>query len=171
MAAVPRHLLILLVSVVFQLFCFNYLYLSHYFDICIYLLFILTLPVKIKKLLLLIVCALYGVMLDLMLAGGGLFTMTTTFIGYVRPAIVRLFFEKDEHYSNSLPTSNDMGVGRFIIYAFIVGFLASLFFYVMERLSFANFEKAFLKALFSALFTVPILFFTQLLLMGTRRRR
>lgn len=168
---VPRHLLILLVSVVFQLFCFNYLFISHYFDVCIYLLFIITLPVKIKKLLLLVVCALYGVLLDVVLSGGGLFTMTATFVGYIRPAIVRLFFVKDERYRNTIPTSNDMGIGGFIVYTFIIVFLAMLFYYVVEKLSFVDFGSSAMKALLSALFTVPVLFFAQLLLIGARRSR
>lgn len=167
----PRHLLILLVSVVFQLYFFNYLYLSHYFNICFYLFFILTLPVKIKKVLLLFVCALYGLLLDLLLATGGLFTMTTTFIGYIRPFLIRLFFVKDERYSHTIPTSHDMGVGGFITYTFIAVFVTTLFYTLIEKLSFASFGSTLLASFSSALITVPVLFFVQLLLVGAQNRR
>lgn len=170
-AVVPRHVLILLVSVVFQLLCFSYIYMSHYFDVSIYLLFILTLPIKIKRILLLVICFAYGVLLDLIFAGGGLFAMTTTFIGYIRPSIVRLFFVRDESYSNTIPTSNDMGVVRFIIYTFITVFAAMLFFYVVENISLVDIWRPAIKALLSTIVTVPVIFFTQLLLIGTRRRR
>lgn len=167
-SVLPRHLLILIVSVVFQLYFFNYLFISHYFNICFYLFFILTLPVKIKRILLLFVCALYGVILDFLLATGGLFTMTTTFIGYIRPALIRLFFVKDERYSHTIPTSRDMGVGGFIIYTFISVFVAMIFYSVVERLSFISFGEVLFESFLSAIVTVPFLFFAQLLFIGTR---
>lgn len=167
-SVLPRHLLILVVSVVFQLYFFNYLYLSHYFNICFYLFFILTLPVKIKRISLLLICALYGVTLDFLLATGGIFTMTTTFIGYIRPSLIRLFFVKDERYSHTIPTSRDMGVGGFIIYTFISTFLAMLFYSIVERLSFIHFGEVVFESFLSAVATIPFLFFAQLLFIGAR---
>ncbi|MEG0499837.1 MAG: hypothetical protein RR550_01790 [Rikenellaceae bacterium] len=167
----PHHLLILIVSVVFQLYFFNYLYISHYFNICFYLFFILTLPVKIKRVLLLLICTLYGIMLDFLLATDGIFTMTTTFIGYIRPSLIRLFFVRDERYSHTIPTSKDMGTISFIIYTFIAVFIAMLFYSVVERLSLASFGEAVLESLLSAVITVPFLFFAQLLLLSGRNNR
>lgn len=166
-----RHLLILLVSVVFQLYFFDYTHFAQMFNVGFYLFFILTLPVKIKHLSLLIICVLYGVLLDLMLSSGGLFTMTTTFIGYIRPTIIRLFFVRDEHYSHTIPTSSDMGVISFIIYSFIVIFISTLFYLVVERLSFISFGKLMVDSLLSTLITLPIIFFIQLLLLGVHKRR
>lgn len=168
--AFPRHLLILIVSVLFQLCFYNYIHISHYFNIFFYLFFILTLPVKIKRLLLLAVCAVYGLLMDLLLSTGGIFMMTTTFIGYIRPAIIRLFFVRDERYSNTIPTSSDMGVVGFIIYSFIIVFVATLFFSIVENFSFTFIGRSVVESLLSAVFTLPFIFLAQLLLIRGRER-
>lgn len=170
-AVLPRHLILLLVSSVFQLFFFNFLAISEYIFICFYLLFIITLPIRIKKIVLLLICFAYGVILDLLNGSGGIYAMTTTFIGFVRPAILRLFFVKDERYRHTLPISKDMGGFSFAIYAFIVLFIATMFYAIVESFTFQSIGFMLYKSFLSAIITLPIIYLTQMLLLGYKESR
>lgn len=74
-------------------------------------------------------------------------------------------------HAYTIPTSHDMGVGGFITYSFLTVFIAMVFYTLFEKLSFASFGSTLLASLSSALITVPIIFFVQLLLVGAQNRR
>lgn len=136
-----------------------------------YLLFIITLPVKIRSIWLLIICFLYGVLLDVTLAGGGIYTMTTTFIGFIRPRILRLFFAEHDHYRYFLPTSRDMGFIQFVVYCLFILILSTLFYYTIEHLHSFSVFAILKKSLLSSLSSLVVIYIAQAVLLNSKKRR
>ena len=164
-----RHLILLIVSVVFQILFFNYLEITEFIFIEFYLLFIITLPIKIKKLLLLLICFAYGVLIDFLSGYGGVYTMASTFIGFIRPGVLRLFLVRDERFKNALPISQDIGGVRFAIYSFIILFTSSVVLTLIDSLSFWSLSLVLQRSLYSSLATLPVIYFAQLLLLSHKR--
>lgn len=166
-----RHLIILILSVAFQLLMFNYIDISSYVTISFYLLFVIVLPVKIKRILLLFLSFAYGMLLDFLSGTPAVYTMTLTFVGFIRPAILRLFFVRDERFRKTLPISSDMGSWRFLLYSFIVIFLATIFFDLVELFAVEAVIVSIYRSLISSVVTLPIIFFVQSILLSHKSLR
>lgn len=166
-----RHFFVLLVSVFLQVTLFEYLKLMNRFDVFVFLFFIATLPFTIGRVRLLLLGGLCGFVLDLLLATSGLFTMVSLFVSYVRPVVVRMFYIPASRHDKGIPSAHAMGLWRFISYLLILSFIFTLTFYLLEDMSFQNFNYVLEDAAVSSLITVPILLFMQLILLNQTSRR
>lgn len=168
---IGQNILILIVSLLFQVVLFKYMQLSYSYGIFFYLLYIISLPINTGKLSLILLSALSGFLADLILGTGGLITIVSIFVGYIRPFLIPLFYIADDWTNKGVPSSSLMGVSRYISYVFIILFISSLLFYVVENISFSGFLTIMKKAIISTLITLPFIFSAQIILIGKNSGR
>lgn len=166
-----RNIIILIVSLLCQVVLFKYMQIAYTFNIFFFLLFILSLPVSIKKLPLLLLSAFSGYLADLLLGTGGIMTIVSVLAGYIRPFLVPLFYVADDWSEKGSPSSSLMRPGSYIFYVFIILFTSSLLYYITENLSFNGFGVILKKSFISTIITIPFIYFAQLLIFRTKVRR
>ncbi len=166
-----RHILVMIISILCQVLVFDALQLYNRYEIPLYTLFIITLPFSINRLVLLLIAGVYGVLLDLFMAAGGIYTMTSLFVAFARPTLIRLFYVIEDRYDWGAPTSMTMGGVRYLLYLIVVVFLSTLFYNIAEAYTFNYFNVLLTDASVSTLITVPLLYASQVILFVKRRRR
>ena len=134
----------------------------------LYLLIVLWLPLTFPTWGALLIGFAMGLAVDFFLNTGGMHALATTFIAYVRPVIIRLLSPPEGYETDDQPTLKSMGFGWFFIYALSVITIHHLVYFSIEILSFSYLLYFLKKLLLTALATLVLVFFVQIL-MFTRR--
>src|SRR5690606_17421519 len=103
-----------LLLLIFDIFIVSRLDLSVYAVPHIYVLFVLLLPVKINRSLLLLLGFLTGLIMDIFLNTIGMHAGATTFMAFLRPFILPLFTSAEDKENNITPNLRNLGQGSFI---------------------------------------------------------
>ncbi|PZV78552.1 rod shape-determining protein MreD [Algoriphagus aquaeductus] len=135
----------------------------------LYVLGILVLPSSIRTVPLLIIAFFLGLTLDVFYETIGMHAAAATAIAFVRPLWLKatsLTGGYDEAETPSLP---EIGIGRFISYAFPLVFLYSLVFFTADQWGTGGLVGILSKSLFSSIFTTLLVILVQLLFFKRRR--
>lgn len=151
-----------------QVFLFNNLNLSVYVNPLVYVAFIMLLPMEMKPVWVLSLALLLGVATDFMLGTAGLNTIATLFTAFIRRPILLLMVGKESVAEGGIPCSARLGTGKFLRYATLLVTLHCIVFFTFESMSFAYFHLTLLKILLSSAVTIVLVYFAQLLLIGSR---
>jgi len=111
----------------------------------LYILFILILPIKTPKWLVLILSFATGLVLDLFSNTAGMHASACVFIGFMRPTILQLYPPKYEDVTYLAPHIHTLGFLNFLMYALILTFLHHLVLMFVEVFEFAEFEQTLLR--------------------------
>lgn len=136
-----------------QVFVFKQINISwdnfDYIFVMVYPLFILLLPLKVSRIVLLILAFFFGLAIDVFYDTPGLHSASLVFTAFMRKYILR-FLEPIEGYStDSTPTIRKFGFNWFLIYSSLLVFIHMLFFFSVEAFSFVYFFEILLKTIFS----------------------
>ena len=130
---------------------FNFI---HFF---IYPLFILLLPLKTQRSLMLILAFIFGLIIDMFYDSPGLHAGSLVFLAYIRKYILK-FLEPIEGYNiDSIPTIKSFGFNWFLIYSSVLISLHILLYFSLEAFSFQYFADIILKTIFSFIFSEIII--------------
>lgn len=151
----------------FQVLVLNQVELHGFISPYIYPLFILLLPFKTPKAVLLILGFLMGISVDMFTNTPGLHAAVTVLLAYLRPSIVNLNIPPGGYEVIDKPHIGSMGLTWFIVYAGMSIFVHHTAYFFLEIYSMTYFFSTLLKVLCSGLLSlllmviVEYLFYTQ----------
>ncbi|HNR49752.1 MAG TPA: rod shape-determining protein MreD [Bacteroidia bacterium] len=148
-----RFILLVLV----QVLLFNKIRFAGFINPFVYPLFILLLPVRIPKTLLLLLSFITGLTIDIFSDTMGMHAAATVFLGYLRPAILKLLAPRDGYEAEASPRLHQMGFLWFLYYLLISIFAHHLFLFYTEVFRFSEFWYTLLRVVLSTLTSVLLI--------------
>lgn len=152
---------ILLVAV--QVILLNNIRLGGYINPFIYVLFIMLLPVRIPKTLLLVISFATGICIDVFSNTLGMHAAASVFLGFARPGILRAISPRDGYEADASPSIKQMGLNWFMLYTCIAVVLHHLVLFYVEVFRFNEFFSTLLRVALSSLTTIIFILISQLL--------
>lgn len=154
-----------------QVFLFNNLDLSVFINPIVYIAFIVLLPMKTKPVVMLLLGLMMGVSMDLMMGTAGLNTIATLITAYMRRPVMMLMIGKEAVGEGGIPGSSVLGTGKFLRYTTVVVLMQCTVLFTLEALNFRYFHYTLLKISLSAALTVVLVYFAQMMLIGTYAKK
>lgn len=159
-----KYLLLLLVVVLVQSFVFDNLVLPMGIVAMFYLIFILNLPFRINKILLLLLAFGIGLSVDALNDTYGLHTSSVLFMAFMRDKIFKTFEPIAGFYENKSLAHDSIPLFWYVKSFGTLILLFSVWFYFMSVFRISGFWFTLQKALLSAITTFAIIFIVQILL-------
>ena len=157
-----KYILQFVLLVGLQVLILNNVELAGYLNPYLYVLFILILPSSLNKNTLLLIGFVLGLTIDIFENSGGLHTSATLLIAFIRPALFRLLAGPANTEIERMNIQT-LGLGRFLILAGITVFIHHFWLFLLESFSLKDLLQVFKRTLFSGLFTLLLIYLTQLL--------
>ncbi|MCK9164202.1 MAG: rod shape-determining protein MreD [Bacteroidales bacterium] len=141
----------------FQVFVLNGMHFVGYINPLIYVWFILMLPTNTPKWAVLMLSFSMGFVVDMFSGYIGLHCAVLTFIGFIRPIFINVFFSGKEIESNLRPSIAEMGLSNFLPYLAILVFIHHFFYFTFEIFSFVEIFRTLLRIVLSSISTILII--------------
>lgn len=125
-----------------------------YLQIHIYTLFILLLPFKTVRSLVLLLAFVLGFGIDIFYESRGMHAGALVFMAYMRGFALKFFVPREGYNPKDSPTKHSLGAGWFLKYAGLLVFLHLFFYYSLEAFTFVYLGTILTKTFFSWLGTM-----------------
>ena len=132
--------------------------------ILIYPLFILLLPIKTPRPLVLILAFIMGMGIDIFYDSLGVHASALVFTAYMRNVIMKILEPYGGYNVEDSPTIKNFGIGWFFTYSAILMFLHIFFYFCVEAFSFVFIFEIMLNTIFSFAISIVIIFILELIL-------
>lgn len=153
--------LILLVLV--QVVVLNNIQFSGYINPFIYIMFIMMLPVRIPKTLVLIIAFFTGLVIDIFSDTMGMHAASCVMMAYLRPAVLKLMAPRDGYDSEAVVSAREHGFRWFLTYASILTFIHHFSLFYIEVFRFSEFFTTLLRVFLSSIATLMVVMVSQYL--------
>lgn len=127
----------------------------------LYVIFILLMPFETPKGLLLLFSFAIGIGVDIFSNTFGLHAGAAVLAAFIRPGVLSSIAPRDGYEPGSLPRIGYYGSGWFSKYALFLIIPHHLYFFFLERFSFADYPVTLLNAFGSAIFTFLLIIISQ----------
>ncbi len=141
------------VLLLLQVLVLNNINLGGYIHPYIYVLFILLLPVRLNKNLVLFIAFFTGLTVDYFGNTLGLHAGASVLLAFARPGILSLFFKPIDFGKSEEPSLLKIGLGGFARYTFVLVVLHHSALFLFETFDFSNFHFTLLRIGLSSLVT------------------
>lgn len=132
--------------------------------ILIYPLFILMLPIKTPKSLVLILAFLMGLGVDIFYDSLGVHASALIFTAYLRTFIMKILEPYGGYNVEDSPTIRNFGAGWFFTYSAILMFIHVFIYFCVEAFSFVYIFEIMMNTIFSFAISIGIIFIMQSIL-------
>lgn len=149
------------ILVLIQVLLLNHIQISGFINPYLYVLFILILPFNTPKYLLLILGFLLGLNIDIFSNTIGIHAAATTFLAFIRPAVITLISSRDVLELNTTPSVAKLGINWFVRYTIILVVIHHFFLFYLEVFTFHGFFYTLLRAVLSSVFTILLIILSQ----------
>jgi hypothetical protein len=146
--------LFLVAVVVMQLFVFDSVRVSIWFNPLVYIAFVALLPMNMKPVALLLLGFVTGAFMDMFEGTAGLHTAATLFVAYARRWMIVVTLGRETLQEPAMPSIKSLGGGRFLRYIVFVVVPHGLVYFSLEALTWTNYGLVLLKSAVSALFSL-----------------
>lgn len=137
-----------------------------------YFLFILWLPFKTRRLVILLVGFLLGFTIDMFYKTPGLHTSASVLIAYLRPFVINLLLPKEAtEWGNEEPNRVSMGALPFTTYVILLTILHNLYLIFLEWMQFGSFLYFLGKLIATSLVSLLLILISELLVNRRIRTR
>ena len=160
--------LILILGLVQLLFLKNLALFGHAFGF-LYLLGLLILPGNLKTIPLMLLAFSLGFVLDIFFQTIGMHTAAATCFAFFKPIWLKISSPTGGYDEAEEPSLSQIGLGRFVTYAFPLLFLYGIVFFIADQWGTGGFFGILSKSFFSALFTLVLAVLVQLLFFRRKR--
>lgn len=151
------YILLFAVAALLQVFLFNNLTLSVYFNPLVYLVFLLLLPMETPPVGVLLAALAMGVTMDWTMGAAGLNTAATLPVALVRLRVLQAIGGRENIRLGGIPSPMRLGASNFLRYMVVLVALQHLLFFLLEALSWQQLGHTLLRfALSSAVAVVFI---------------
>ncbi len=137
----------------------------------LYILFILLLPFETPNWLLFFLAFLMGVTIDMFNDTLGLHATACAILALVRVIFISITVQKDNYDSEPEPTLGIMGLRWFFFYAVILTFIHHFFLFNFEVFKISEIPSTLSRVILSSLFTITLIFITELLFYRRKQRK
>lgn len=151
-----QHITRFFTLVAFQVFILNNIQVSGYINPYVYILFILLLPPKLPKTLVLILGFLMGFTMDVFADSYGIHTAATVLLAYIRPSILSLVSVKGGEDLEAI-SIKQLKFGRFFTYSGILCLVHHFTLFYLEAFRLNEFFDTLLRALFSTIISLILI--------------
>lgn len=137
----------------------------------LYILFILLLPFETPNWLLFVLSFTLGITIDLFSDTLGLHAAACTILALIRIFFINITVQKDNYDSDPEPTLSIMGFRWFFFYCLILTFFHHFFLFNLEVFKLAEILNTISRVLISSLFTILLIFTTELVFYRKKQRK
>jgi rod shape-determining protein MreD len=134
----------------------------------LYVLFLIQLPFETPPWIVLGIAFLLGLSIDAFYGTMGMHMAACTFIGWMRPKILRFMAPRDGYEFGSQPTMQDMGRAWFVTYASLIIVFHHFALFYLEMFSFREFFHTLIRVTVSSAATLLLVVVTQFLFYRTK---
>jgi rod shape-determining protein MreD len=152
-----KYLISFISLILLQVVLLDNIQFSGYVNPYAYTLFLLTLPVRTPKLLLLVIAFATGIIVDMFGNSVGLHASACLVLVYIRPFILNILSPRDGYETDAVPSIKVMGIKWFLMYTTLLVFVHHFILFYLEAFRFTEFITTFLRVLASTLATVSVI--------------
>lgn len=152
---------IVLVSI--QVLVLNNIQLGGFINPFLYVLFLLTLPVRMSRVLLLFVAVLTGLTIDMFMNTMGMHAAACLFLGYLRPGWLKVISPRDGYETDAVPGIRKFGFQWFLLYASVLVLAHHFLLFYIEVFRFSEFFSTFIRVILSSIVTLLLIIISQFL--------
>ena len=156
MLTVIQNILSFIILVLVQVLALNNIQFLGFINPYIYILFILSLPVKLPHWVTLLLAFVLGLTIDAFSNTMGMHAFATVLAAFSRGGIIKLFTSIEEG-SNPVPSFYTFGVGAYIKYVVFMVLLHHTTLFLLEAFSFANIWLIIFKIILSSFVTILLI--------------
>ncbi|MBK9638281.1 MAG: rod shape-determining protein MreD [Bacteroidetes bacterium] len=158
-----RHLFRFLLLISLQILILNNIQLGTFINPFLYILFLLSLPVNMPKLLLLPIAFLTGITIDMFQNTPGMHASACLFMMYLRPYWLKIIAPRDGYDIEVEPSIKKLGFPWYITYASLLVFVHHLFLFFIEVFRFSEFFDTLTRIALSSILTLLLIIIAQYL--------
>ncbi|MFP4664624.1 MAG: rod shape-determining protein MreD [Bacteroidales bacterium] len=155
---IPKYAFLFLLCLLIQVFLFNEMQISRYFNPSFYVLFIILLPFETPRWLLLLSAFGLGLGVDAFMNTPGINAAATVFAAFVRPGVLNLLSPRDGYEPGTTPRISFYGLSWFLKYALAILLSHQLVLFFLEaftfRYAFQTIAVALVNSLLSCFFII-----------------
>ncbi len=148
--------------VLLQVLILNNIQLSGYINPYLYVIFILWLPVEMKKSLVMLASFFLGLSVDIFSNTVGMHAAACVFLAFCRPYILHFLAPREGYEGGQVPGIQAFGLSWFLTYAAIAILLHHLFLFYLEVFRMTEFFSTLWRVLLSSIFTMILVILAQL---------
>lgn len=156
MLTVLNNIVSFVVLVLAQVLILNNIQFLGFINPYIYILFIISLPVRLPRWFTVVLGFLIGLLIDIFSNTLGMHAFASVLIAYARSFVIQLFTSIDEG-NNPTPSFHSFGVGAYVKYVFVMVFLHHSTLFFLEAFSVTNFWLVLFKTLLSSIISILII--------------
>lgn len=134
-----------------------------YLHIIVFPTFILLLPMRLPRSLVLLLAFAIGIFVDILYDTLGLHASAAVFTAYIRPFVFKVLEPRGGYNVNLSPTARNLGVEWYLKYASILMFAHLFFYFSVEAFTFVYIGNIMLKTLISFVLSMLFIVIYQLL--------
>ena len=166
-----NNVLRFVVLIFFQVLILNNIELFHTINPYMYILFILLIPLKTPRWILILFSSLAGLCVDIFMNTYGMNMAACCFIGYLRPYVINLMLPKGEVVPDGELNLKYLGINRFVMYAFTMTFLHHIILFYAEAFRFSEFFRTLSHVVLNTFFTLVLIVISQFVLTPKTQRK
>lgn len=148
------YCVLFLVTVFLQVFLFDNLSISIYFNPLVYVAFIALLPLSALPVTVLGAGLAMGVTMDFAMGAAGVNTISTLLVAFLRPTVVGLLSPRDDAREGGVPSPERMGRRVFLNYLVVLVVIHHAVFFSLEALSWTHAARTLLRIALSSAVSV-----------------
>ncbi len=156
MAVALQNILRFIFLILLQVFILDNIQFMGYINPMIYVLFILSLPVRFPKWALLILAFIMGLIIDVFSNTAGMHSFALVFAAFLRTPVINIFTSIDEG-SNPTPSFHTFGVSAYVKYVVILVLIHHFILFFIESFSFLHLTLLITKIIFSSTVTILLI--------------
>ena len=157
-----KYILSFIFLVLLQVLVLNNFHLFGFLNPKVSPLFILLLPPKTNRSLLLILAFTLGLSVDMFENSGGAHASATLFLAFIRPMLISLITGLGNNEISNLSLGN-LGVPKFLNYVIPSVLIHHLWLFSLEAFTFSNYYLVLYETLISSTFSILLIFIIELL--------
>jgi rod shape-determining protein MreD len=156
MAVALQNILRFIFLILLQVFILDNIQFMGYINPMIYVLFILSLPVRFPKWALLILAFIMGLIIDVFSNTAGMHSFALVFAAFLRTPVINIFTSLDEG-ANPTPSFHTFGVSAYVKYVVILVLIHHFILFFIESFSFLHLTLLIPKIIFSSTVTILLI--------------
>ena len=156
MAVALQNILRFIFLILLQVFILDNIQFMGYINPMIYVLFILSLPVRFPKWALLILAFIMGLIIDVFSNTAGMHSFALVFAAFLRTPVINIFTSIDEG-SNPNNSFHTFGVSAYVKYVVILVLIHHFILFFIESFSFLHLTLLIPKIIFSSTVTILLI--------------
>lgn len=156
MAVALQNILRFIILILLQVFILDNIQFMGYLNPMIYVLFILSLPVRFPKWAILFLAFIMGLIIDIFSNTAGMHSFALVFAAFLRTPIINIFTSLDEG-SNPTPSFHTFGVSAYVKYVITIVLLHHITLFFIESFSFIHLALLIPKIIISSTVTILLI--------------